>query len=83
MSAASPITRAIAHAVTGADLPRAEMAEVIGQIMDGEATPAQITTIMDGWRPFRTWSSVLTRVSGDRLGLELPARPDSSSRLRR
>jgi len=51
--------------------------------LGAEATPAQITTIMDGWRPFRTWSSVLTRVSGDRLGLKLPARPDSSSRLRR
>lgn len=36
------IVRAIGHAVTGQDLGRAEMAEVIGQIMDGEATPAQI-----------------------------------------
>jgi DNA-3-methyladenine glycosylase II len=51
--------------------------------LGAEATPAQIETIMDGWRPFRTWSSVLTRVSGDRLGLPLPARPDSSRRLRR
>jgi DNA-3-methyladenine glycosylase II len=51
--------------------------------LGGEASPAQVATIMDGWRPFRTWSSVLTRVSGDRLGLPLPARPDSSRRLRR
>jgi DNA-3-methyladenine glycosylase II len=51
--------------------------------LGGEASPAQIEGIMDGWRPFRTWSSVLTRVSGDTLGLPLPARPDSSNRLRR
>jgi DNA-3-methyladenine glycosylase II len=48
-----------------------------------EATPAQIAGIMEGWRPFRTWSSVLTRVSGDRLGLPLPPRPDFGRRLRR
>jgi DNA-3-methyladenine glycosylase II len=48
-----------------------------------EATPDQIAGIMEGWRPFRTWSSVLTRVSGDRLGLPLPARPDFGRRLRR
>lgn len=38
----SPIVRAIAHALDGQDLSRADMAEAIGQIMDGEATPAQI-----------------------------------------
>jgi DNA-3-methyladenine glycosylase II len=48
-----------------------------------EATPDQIAGIMEGWRPFRTWSSVLTRVSGDRLGLPLPPRPDFGRRLRR
>ena len=48
-----------------------------------EASSAQIAEIMDGWRPFRTWSSVLTRVSGDRLGLPLPPRPESGNRLRR
>ncbi|HMH58653.1 MAG TPA: hypothetical protein VK537_05685, partial [Galbitalea sp.] len=48
-----------------------------------EATPDQIAAIMEGWRPFRTWSSVLTRVSGDRLGLPLPPRPDFGRRLRR
>jgi DNA-3-methyladenine glycosylase II len=51
--------------------------------LGAEATPAQIAVIMDGWRPFRTWSSVLARVSGDSLGLPLPARPDSGGRLRR
>ncbi|HVK89764.1 MAG TPA: anthranilate phosphoribosyltransferase [Kofleriaceae bacterium] len=36
------IVKAIAHALAHQHLGRAEMAEVIGQIMDGEATPAQI-----------------------------------------
>ncbi len=36
------IVRAIQAASTGTGLSRAEMADVIGQIMDGEATPAQI-----------------------------------------
>ena len=36
------IVRAINRALAGSDLSRAEMAEVIGQIMDGGATPAQI-----------------------------------------
>ena len=36
------IVRAIGRALDRIDLSRAEMAEVIGQIMDGEATPAQI-----------------------------------------
>ena len=48
--------------------------------LGAEATPDQIATIMDGWRPFRTWSSVLTRVSGDRLGLPLPPRPEFGNR---
>jgi DNA-3-methyladenine glycosylase II len=51
--------------------------------LGAEASPDQITEIMDGWRPFRTWSAVLTRVSGDRLGLPLPARPDFGRRMRR
>jgi anthranilate phosphoribosyltransferase len=38
----SAITRAIHRAVDKCDLTRGEMAEAIGQIMDGEATPAQI-----------------------------------------
>lgn len=38
----SPIVRGIAHALSGEHLPRAEMAEVMGQIMDGQATDAQI-----------------------------------------
>ncbi len=36
------IVRAIQAASTGIGLSRAEVADVIGQIMDGEATPAQI-----------------------------------------
>ncbi len=36
------IVQAIGRALAGNDLSRAEMAEVIGEIMDGGATPAQI-----------------------------------------
>jgi anthranilate phosphoribosyltransferase len=38
----SAITRAISRAIERTDLTRDEMTEVIGQIMDGGATPAQI-----------------------------------------
>jgi len=38
----SPIVRAIGRALEGAHLSQGEMAEVVGQIMDGGATPAQI-----------------------------------------
>jgi DNA-3-methyladenine glycosylase II len=48
-----------------------------------EATAEQIAGIMDGWRPFRTWSSVLTRVAGDSLGLPLPTRTSFANRPRR
>ena len=41
-SSASPIVRAIARALDQRDLSRDEMAEVVGQIMDGQATAAQI-----------------------------------------
>ena len=41
-SGPSVIVRAIGRALDKHDLSRAEMAEVVGQIMDGEATPAQI-----------------------------------------
>jgi DNA-3-methyladenine glycosylase II len=42
----------------------------------GPASPGQLRTIADGWRPFRTWTAVLVRVAGDGLGLpfDLPAR---------
>lgn len=33
------------------------------------ATTDDIARIMEGWRPFRTWSAVLTRVVGERLGI--------------
>ncbi|HSK01695.1 MAG TPA: anthranilate phosphoribosyltransferase, partial [Kofleriaceae bacterium] len=42
----SAITRAIGRALEGRDLSRDEMAEVIGQIMDGGATPAQIGGVL-------------------------------------
>jgi len=59
--------------VTGEE-PR--LSTYLGHLYDlgGAATDAQIATIMDGWRPFRTWSSVLARVAGDSLGLPLPER---------
>ena len=41
-AAAPGIVRALRRALDGAHLSRAEMAEAIGQIMDGEATAAQI-----------------------------------------
>jgi DNA-3-methyladenine glycosylase II len=47
------------------------------------ATEHQIGHIMDGWRPFRTWSAVLVRVGGDRLGLALPASSTVAGRRRR
>jgi anthranilate phosphoribosyltransferase len=36
------IVQAIGRALAGSDLSRAEMAQVVGEIMDGETTPAQI-----------------------------------------
>jgi DNA-3-methyladenine glycosylase II len=47
------------------------------------ASPGQIADIMEGWRPFRTWSSVLARVTGERRGLPVPPRPDVVRRQRR
>jgi DNA-3-methyladenine glycosylase II len=38
-----------------------------------QATDEEIGEISEGWRPFRTWTSVLTRVAGDALGLPFPA----------
>jgi DNA-3-methyladenine glycosylase II len=51
--------------------------------LDAPATPAEIEEIAEGWRPFRTWSAVLTRVAGDSLGLPLPALARPGSRPRR
>jgi len=39
----------------------------------GPASPAQLERIAEGWRPFRTWTAVLVRVAGDRLGLPVAA----------
>jgi DNA-3-methyladenine glycosylase II len=33
------------------------------------ATPNELATIAEGWRPFRTWAAVLLRVGGDRDGV--------------
>jgi DNA-3-methyladenine glycosylase II len=51
--------------------------------LGGPASPEQIAGILDGWRPFRTWGTVLTRVAGDAPGLPLPALPPFANRLRR
>jgi DNA-3-methyladenine glycosylase II len=42
------------------------------------ASPAELERIADAWRPFRTWTSVLIRVAGDRAG----AVRDSRSSMR-
>jgi DNA-3-methyladenine glycosylase II len=39
----------------------------------GPASRADLERISDGWRPFRTWTAVLVRVAGDRLGLAAAA----------
>jgi 3-methyladenine DNA glycosylase/8-oxoguanine DNA glycosylase len=39
----------------------------------GPASPAEFERIAEGWRPFRTWTAVLVRVAGDRLGLPIAA----------
>ncbi|MCU1471069.1 MAG: 3-methyladenine glycosylase/8-oxoguanine glycosylase-like protein [Glaciihabitans sp.] len=51
--------------------------------LGGPATSQQIAAILDGWHPFRTWGTVLTRVAGDSLGLVLPATPPFADRRRR
>jgi DNA-3-methyladenine glycosylase II len=33
------------------------------------ASPGELERIADAWRPFRTWTSVLIRVAGDRAGI--------------
>jgi DNA-3-methyladenine glycosylase II len=35
------------------------------------ATPGEISTLAEAWRPFRTWAGVLIRVGGDRDGIAL------------
>ena len=41
------------------------------------ATADEVEQISEGWRPFRTWTSVLCRVAGDALNLPFP-RPTRS-----
>jgi DNA-3-methyladenine glycosylase II len=38
--------------------------------LDHPATPAEISSLAEAWRPFRTWAGVLIRVAGDRDGLD-------------
>lgn len=39
----------------------------------GPASRADLERISAGWRPFRTWTAVLVRVAGDRIGLSAAA----------
>jgi DNA-3-methyladenine glycosylase II len=39
------------------------------------ATPAELSTLAEAWRPFRTWAGVLIRVAGDRDGLAWGPQP--------
>jgi DNA-3-methyladenine glycosylase II len=47
------------------------------------ATEQQIAEIVDGWRPFRTWSSVLFRVGGEKAGIPHSASGRFADRRRR
>src|SRR5207237_9474959 len=49
-SAAMTIQDAIARAVAGESASEAEMAAVVGRMMDGEATPAQIASLLTALR---------------------------------
>ncbi len=40
--------------------------------LSAPASNVEQMTISDGWRPYRTWASVLLRVAGDRAGLPTP-----------
>jgi len=37
--------------------------------LDHAATPGEISSLAEAWRPFRTWAGVLIRVAGDRDGV--------------
>ncbi|MFZ0129597.1 MAG: DNA-3-methyladenine glycosylase 2 family protein [Candidatus Dormiibacterota bacterium] len=43
--------------------------------MAGPAAPAEISSLAEAWRPFRTWACVLIRVAGDREGVALEPQP--------
>ncbi len=36
---------------------------------------AELATIAESWRPFRTWAAVLLRVAGDRDGIAWEPQP--------
>ena len=40
---------------------------------DGDATPAQLAAVAEGWRPFRTWVAVLLRAASGRVSGEAAA----------
>ena len=44
------------------------------------ATREEVERIAEGWRPYRTWSAVLVRAAGDRLGLAQAALAPRSAR---
>jgi DNA-3-methyladenine glycosylase II len=41
--------------------PRLALAVRDAYGLDGPATPEQLTEISDGWRPYRTWVTLLLR----------------------
>ncbi len=43
--------------------------------LDHLATPGEISTLAEAWRPFRTWAAVLIRVAGDRDGVDWGPQP--------
>ena len=46
-----------------------EAMALMGQLygLAGPATPAQVTTLSEAWRPYRTWATVLIRAAGPRV----------------
>jgi anthranilate phosphoribosyltransferase len=71
------ITRAIARALDKVDLSRAEVAEAFGQMMDGEATPAQIGGFLIALRA--KGETVEELVGAARIDRVLDARARSTS----
>jgi len=55
--------------VLPADEPRVRAAVGHWYGLGGAATQAQLEEIAEGWRPFRTWASVLLRSAADRAGV--------------
>ncbi|HEX2686702.1 MAG TPA: anthranilate phosphoribosyltransferase [Kofleriaceae bacterium] len=66
------IVQAINRALSGGDLSRTEMAEVIGQIMDGGATPAQIGGLLVA---LRAKGEAVEEIVGAALAMRARATP--------